>query len=65
LTPVHINPQAPWPQVEELARTCTEEGYVLSERLAIYPEFVEEPGYLDVGLLDKVRERSRELGVKP
>ncbi len=65
LTRDYINPQAPWPHAEALAQTCAEEGYVLAERLAIYPEFVEEPGYLDGGLLNTVRERSRELGVKP
>ncbi|HZP26687.1 MAG TPA: 7,8-didemethyl-8-hydroxy-5-deazariboflavin synthase CofG [Dehalococcoidia bacterium] len=35
-----INPEAPWPQVEELRRVCEEAGFQLRERLALYPEYV-------------------------
>lgn len=60
-----INPQAPWPHAETLARTCSEEGFILAERLAIYPEFVDRPGYLDEELLSTVHERYRQLGDRP
>ena len=40
VTPDHINPEAPWPQIDELARRSAEAGYVLRERLAVYPEFI-------------------------
>ena len=40
VTPDHINPEAPWPQIEELARRCAEVGYTLRERLTVYPEFI-------------------------
>jgi FO synthase len=43
LTPDHVNPEAPWPQVEELARRCAEAGFVLRERLAVYPRYLREP----------------------
>ncbi len=65
LTRDDVNPQAPWPHTETLARTCLEEGFLLRERLPIYPEFVERPGYLDGGLLDRVRQGYRELGGTP
>jgi FO synthase len=49
LTPDHINPERPWPALDELARRSEARGYALRERLALYPayvgrdEFVAEP----------------------
>jgi FO synthase len=37
LTPDHVNPEAPWPHLGELARRTRKAGKVLIERLAIYP----------------------------
>ena len=37
-----INPEAPWPQVAELAAVCQAEGFTLRERLALYPEYVRQ-----------------------
>jgi len=55
LTPDYVNPEAPWPHIAALARDCARAGYVLAERLPIYPEFIERPGFLDPGLVDRVR----------
>jgi FO synthase len=40
LTADHVNPERPWPQVEELARHCEAAGFALRERLTAYPEYV-------------------------
>ncbi|HXE89980.1 MAG TPA: 7,8-didemethyl-8-hydroxy-5-deazariboflavin synthase CofG [Terriglobales bacterium] len=40
LTPDFINPEAPWPHLEELERKTTAAGFVLMPRLTVYPEFV-------------------------
>jgi FO synthase len=45
----YVNPEAPWPAVVALAATCAAEGFVLRERLAIYPEFVRNE-FLDPAL---------------
>lgn len=37
-----INPEAPWPHLAALADTCAEEGFVLAERLAVYPEHLHQ-----------------------
>lgn len=37
-----INPEAPWPQLVELARRTAEAGFELRPRLPIYPEFITE-----------------------
>jgi FO synthase len=36
-----INPEAPWPHLDQLARSCQALGYSLGERLAIYPEYLD------------------------
>ncbi|WP_354529723.1 bifunctional FO biosynthesis protein CofGH [Nakamurella sp. UYEF19] len=40
LTPDHVNPERPWPQIEDLTEKTAEAGFTLAERLTIYPEFV-------------------------
>ncbi|GAA0216057.1 bifunctional FO biosynthesis protein CofGH [Actinomadura nitritigenes] len=55
LTPDHVNPERPWPQIDELAERTRESGFELRERLTIYPEYVKrgEP-WLDPRLLGHV-----------
>ncbi|MFI1205922.1 bifunctional FO biosynthesis protein CofGH [Streptomyces sp. BHT-5-2] len=55
LTPDHVNPERPWPQIDALAEKSAAEGFRLRERLAVYPEFVRrgEP-WLDPRLLPHV-----------
>ncbi|MEV1110420.1 bifunctional FO biosynthesis protein CofGH [Micromonospora sp. NPDC049751] len=55
LTPDHVNPERPWPQIEELARHTELAGFTLRERLTIYPEYVRagDP-WLDPRLLPHV-----------
>ncbi|MEV1332296.1 bifunctional FO biosynthesis protein CofGH [Micromonospora costi] len=40
LTPDHVNPERPWPHLDDLARRTAEAGFTLRERLTIYPEYV-------------------------
>ncbi|SCE72241.1 bifunctional FO biosynthesis protein CofGH [Micromonospora mirobrigensis] len=55
LTPDHVNPERPWPQLDELARHTAAAGFTLRERLTIYPEYVRagDP-WLDPRLLPHV-----------
>ncbi len=46
LTPDYVNPEAPWPHLGALARSCARAGYELRERLPIYPEYVARPGFV-------------------
>jgi FO synthase len=41
LTPDHVNPERPWPQIEELATRTAESGFRLVERLTVYPGYVQ------------------------
>ena len=43
VTPDHVNPEAPWPHLDELERATRDAGLVLVERLAIYPDYALRP----------------------
>ena len=63
LTPDYINPEKPWPHLEQL-RLCTEaKGSALRQRLPVYPEFLSavmaKPGLV----CDKLRAASDEQGL--
>ena len=45
-----INPEAAWPQISSLAARTAAAGFLLRERLAIYPEFSLRPGFVGVRL---------------
>lgn len=49
VTPDYINPEHPWPGIEELKRLTT--GYSLRERLCIYPKYIKK-GWYPPGLKD-------------
>ena len=39
LTPDHVNPESPWPEIEQLAVESANAGKLLQQRLTIYPEY--------------------------
>jgi len=43
VTPDHVNPERPWPQIDALARATADAGKILVERLAIYPAYAQVP----------------------
>jgi FO synthase len=57
-----INPEAAWPQISSVARRSSEAGFVLRERLAIYPEFSSRPGFVSSRLLPHLRKLQAEDG---
>lgn len=40
VTPDHVNPERPWPQIDRLAETTAVHGRTLVQRLPIYPEYL-------------------------
>ena len=40
MTPDHVNPERPWPQIDELAARTAAAGFELRERLTAYPRYV-------------------------
>jgi FO synthase len=51
VTPDHVNPEAPWPHLDDLAADTASCGKLLVERLGIYPAFAHAGDrWLDAGL---------------
>ena len=55
LTADHVNPERPWPHLDDLAALTAASGYELRERLTAHPEFVQDADrWIDAGLHDAV-----------
>ncbi len=65
VTPDHVNPEAPWPHLADLERATAAAGRTLVERLAIYPEFLVEPGIPDPSPLGEKVPEGRMRGPSP
>ncbi len=46
VTPDHVNPERPWPKIDELAEVTAARGFELHERLAVYPGYLDAPARL-------------------
>ena len=46
LTPDFINPEKPWPHLEELRQRTEAKGFELRQRLPVYPDFTEQAAAL-------------------
>jgi FO synthase len=57
-----INPEAAWPQISSLAERTAKAGFVLRERLAIYPEFSLRPEFVSEQLQPYVRKLQERDG---
>jgi FO synthase len=47
VTPDHVNPERPWPKIEELEQITAAKGFLLTQRLAAYPAFIGSPDALE------------------
>ncbi len=50
----HISPEHPFPSPAQVRKRLAQEGYALSERLCVYPDFI-DPDWLSRGVLDLIR----------
>jgi|SRR5215469_964957 len=62
LTKDFINPEAAWPQISSLAARTASMGFVLRERLAIYPEFCSRPEFSSDRLRPHIQKLRSEDG---
>jgi FO synthase len=58
----HVNPEAPWPEVEALRTACASRGLELAPRLTVYPRFV-DPEWIDPNVLPQVLRAADSLGL--
>ena len=53
VTPDHVNPEAPWPRLEQLRKRTEEKGFGLRERLCVYPEYALRPDPFIAGKMQR------------
>lgn len=58
----HVNPEAPWPEVERLRAATESHGLELAPRLPVYPEWISGQ-WLDPAVLSAVLRASDTLGL--
>jgi FO synthase len=57
VTPDHVNPERPWPKIDELRAVTQGHGFVLRERLAVYPAYCATPLALDTWIAPDLQGR--------
>ena len=62
LTIDYVNPEAPWPRLQDLRRRTEELGFTLKPRLPVYPEYVLGDPYLAPSLKEHIRSLADEEG---
>jgi FO synthase len=64
VTPDHVNPESPWPQLDHLAEQTARAGKILTQRLTIYPEYASDTeNWLAPGLIAAVLKHSDSEGL--
>jgi len=64
LTADHVNPERPWPQIDDLAAHTATRGFVLRERLTAHPEYVGDAArWIDPALHAPVRALADATGL--
>ena len=43
MTPDYVNPECPWPTIQEIAKITSDNGYTLRARLPLYPSYIVNP----------------------
>ena len=55
VTPDHVNPERPWPKLQELEDVTRARGFLLLQRLAVYPDYISEPETLERWVAPELR----------
>jgi 7,8-didemethyl-8-hydroxy-5-deazariboflavin synthase CofG subunit len=63
LTPDFINPEKPWPHLEQLRLRTESKGFVLQQRLPVYPEFISAVTAAPGLLSEKLRAAADDVGL--
>ena len=63
LTPDFINPEKPWPHVEQLRQRTRAKGFSLQQRLPVYPEFIARVAGKRGLLAERLRDAATDAGL--
>ena len=54
LTADHVNPERPWPELDDLAALTADAGFELRERLTAHPPYIDGEGWIDARIRSHV-----------
>ena len=60
----HISPEHPFPSPHQVRKELQRDGYALTERLCVYPEYI-DPEWIAPGVLDTIKAQVLELHPAP
>ena len=64
VTPDHVNPESPWPELELLRQQSAAAGFQLVERLTVYPHYIENRDrWIEPSLVKQVLHHSDAAGL--
>ncbi len=64
VTPDHVNPERPWPGLDDLRAVTAAAGFTLTPRLTVYPRYVRDADrWLDPGVAAAVAALADERGL--
>ncbi|MDQ3877384.1 MAG: 5-amino-6-(D-ribitylamino)uracil--L-tyrosine 4-hydroxyphenyl transferase CofH [Actinomycetota bacterium] len=68
VTPDHVNPEKPWPHLDDLRDVTSSKGFSLAERVATHPHYIATPDaldrWIDPGLRASVLDAIDSLGLR-
>lgn len=56
----YVNPEAPWPEIDELKQLTLEAGFSMKERLPVYPQYINSE-FLSENILKKIESMDLNL----
>ena len=59
----YVNPEAPWPHLAALADRCAQAGFHLIQRLAIYPDYINDE-WVDAALMPHIDRLAKQLSAE-
>lgn len=59
----HVNPEFPWPKIDDVKNTSERKGFVFRARLPVYPEYIWKDGFLSDNITEYVHALADEKGL--
>lgn len=59
----HVNPEFPWPKIDDVKNASERKGFVFRARLPVYPEYIWRDGFLSDNITEYVHTLADEKGL--
>jgi 7,8-didemethyl-8-hydroxy-5-deazariboflavin synthase CofG subunit len=59
----HVNPEFPWPRIDDVKHASEKKGFKFRARLPVYPEYIQKEGFLSDQIIEYVHALADEKGL--